>query len=47
MSPTVEDGSIRLYDTYTGRCTKLLRLHSARVTALQHVRHGSLDLLVR
>ncbi|KAL4853494.1 hypothetical protein ACK3TF_005517 [Chlorella vulgaris] len=41
-----EDGSVRLYDTYTGRCTKLLRLHSARVTALQHVQHSGLDLLV-
>ena len=46
------DGSVRVLDLYSGSCVKLLRLHQRRlrgggVTALQHVRHGELDLLVR
>jgi hypothetical protein len=46
------DGSVRVLDLYSGSCVKLLRLHQrglrgGGVTALQHVRHGELDLLVR
>lgn len=38
---------MRIYDTYAGSCAKLLRLHHGSVSALQHVRHGDLDVLVR
>lgn len=41
------DGAVRVFDTYAGTCAKLLRLHHGGVAALQHVRHGELDLLVR
>ena len=41
------DGAVRVLDVGSGTCTKLLRLHRAGVTALQHVQRGDLDLLVR
>ena len=47
MPPPAGDGAVRVYDTYSGSCAKLLRLHQGGVAALQHVRHGELDLLVR
>lgn len=45
--PPAGDGSIRIYDIYSGALTKLLRLHSRPLTALAHVAHGEWDLLIR
>lgn len=41
------DGAVRVFDAYSGTCSKLLRLHQQGVSALQHVRRGEEDLLAR
>lgn len=45
--PGAADGAVRIFDAFTGTCSKLLRPHQQGVAALQHVRRGEEDLLVR
>ncbi len=44
---TAADGSVRLYDVYSGALLKWLRPHRRAVTALAHLALHDWDLLVR
>lgn len=45
--PAAADGSIRIYDVYSGTLAKLLRPHSHAVSCLAHAAQGDRALLFR